>query len=220
MKVYESDVQAEKALISWWGKNKYYVGITFLAVIMISSTYVNIHQYHEKVDNIIATKFYYIVPGLISGDSEIALKQVKDLKEEHPNSVYSALASFIAAKYYIDKQDYLSAKDELSWVLNKPHTNFHDKAKISLARVNIQLENYNDALELLEGIKDFKDEALMIEGDLYVILKEISKAKSTYKKALEYCKGDEVEAICDLITMKYNNINFVKPDKVLTKNKL
>ena len=220
MKVYESDVHAEKAIISWWRKNKYYIGITFLAVIMISSTFVNINQYHEKVDNNIATKFYYIVPGLISGDSEIALKQVKDLKQEHPNSVYSALASFIVAKYYVDKQDYLSAKDELTWVLNNPHPNFHDKAKLSLARVNIQIDNYEDALSLLDSVKDYKEEVLMVTGDLYAVKKEFSKAKNSYKKALEYCKGDDNEEICDLIRMKYNNINFVKPHKALTKKKL
>lgn len=213
MKVYENDIQTEKALISWWKKNRYYVGITVLGVLMISSTFMNVKKYKETNSTQAATIYYYIVPGLLQGNSEIALKQAADLKENYPDSIYSVLSSLHVAKYYINNKDYDNSITQLNWVINHGNTYLRELAKSELARVYVEVNKTDEALKIVKSELKFRTQANMIAGDAYVKLKELKKAKESYKLALDNCDNEYQYDLCEIIKMKYNNLNYVESKK-------
>jgi predicted negative regulator of RcsB-dependent stress response len=213
MKVYENDIQTEKALISWWKKNRYYVGITVLGVLMISSTFMNVKKYKETNSTQAATIYYYIVPGLLQGNSEIALKQAADLKENYPDSIYSVLSSLHVAKYYINNKDYDNSITQLNWVINHGNTYLRELAKSELARVYVEVNKADEALKIVKSELKFRTQANMIAGDAYVKLKELKKAKESYKLALDNCDNEYQYDLCEIIKMKYNNLNYVESKK-------
>jgi predicted negative regulator of RcsB-dependent stress response len=213
MKVYENDIQTEKALISWWKKNRYYVGITVLGVLMISSTFMNVKKYKETNSTQAATIYYYIVPGLLQGNSEIALKQAADLKENYPDSIYSVLSSLHVAKYYINNKDYDNSITQLNWAINHGNTYLRELAKSELARVYVEVNKTDEALKIVKSELKFRTQANMIAGDAYVKLKELKKAKESYKLALDNCDNEYQYDLCEIIKMKYNNLNYVESKK-------
>ncbi len=213
MKVYESDAAAEKELLTWWKRNKYYLAIAILGVIMISSTFINIKQYRENLDIKIATIFYYIVPGLTLKNNEVALKQVADLKLYHPNSVYTTLSSLITAKYYVNKKEYEKALEQYNWVIDHNKNDFRSMAELKIARIYIQLDKADDAIKILQKDHVFKTEKAIILGDSYIKLNDLTKAKAYYEEGIKVCDKKYETNLCDVLEMKYNNINYVSSPK-------
>lgn len=213
MKVYESDAAAEKEILSWWKKNKYYLAIVVLGVIMIASTFMNIKQYRENLNIKIATIFYHIVPGLMLENNEAAIKQVSDLKLYHPNSVYTTLSSLITAKYYVNKKEYEKAIEQYNWVINHNKNDFRSMAELKIARIYIQLDKADEAIKILQKEHIFKAEKTMILGDAYTKLKDLTKAKASYAEGMKVCDKKYETSLCDVLAMKYNNINYVAAAK-------
>ena len=70
-----------------------------------------------------------------------------------------------------------------------------------------------EALKIVKSELKFRTQANMIEGDAYVKLKELKKAKESYKLALDNCDNEYQYDLCEIIKMKYNNLNYVESKK-------
>lgn len=129
--------------------------------------------------------------------------KAKSFVSENPDSHYAALASFQLAKQAVDQGNLDEAAAQLKLAADKAGVNaMASVAKVRLARVQIQLQAYEEALKTLSSVEaqSFKSLVLELQGDVYVAQDNTEQARSAYSEALQLNAGN------NLLKMKLDNL--------------
>nr|WP_136250187.1 tetratricopeptide repeat protein [Ningiella ruwaisensis] len=129
--------------------------------------------------------------------------------EENKDTAYAKLASLIAAQQAVEAEDFEQAKSHLSLAADGS-SEVADVAKLRLAKVQLQLEEYDSAISTLESVNAsaFADQVQELKGDIYYIQGKYEQAQSAYNQALVELPGDQS------IQMKLDNIAYAKTQSV------
>ena len=146
--------------------------------------------YQQSVEKFVETEDYAPLQTFIS---------------ENDASAYTDLAALIVAQQALEKDELSTAKEALSKVA-KGDDAVADIAKIRLAKLHIQAEEYDQAVAQLAQVKAtaFNDQVFELKGDALVAKGDFNGAEAAYSQALVELPGDIN------IQMKLDNIAYVR----------
>lgn len=133
---------------------------------------------------------------------------VNKLDKDYKNEEYTTFANLMIAKVAFSKKDYVIAIKYINNILE------HSKdksmlaiAKLRLSDIYIDQNKLDDALQLLANKQgsDFDVLFYQKQGDVYLLKKDIVKAKDSYNAALQSAGGNQ--ELMSLIKMKIDFIS-------------
>ncbi len=202
---YETEEQQVEALKEWWAENGKAViaGIVLGAGVIGGWTFWKGHQ--EKQAVIASDTFSQTLEAVNGSDSAKALALADELKDDQPDTLYSAYASLAAAQVSIQGGDLDDASKRLGWVAeNAPQDDVRLIAKVRQARV--MGANGDAAAGLASLPSKFPDPFVgLVEearGDLLVLSGDENAAREAYAKA----QASQYVANRDALNMKLNDL--------------
>lgn len=140
-------------------------------------------------------------------DPVATLVQAQKILTHYPQTIYGQMAALMIARDAAVKKDYALAIEKLNWVIAKTKvTPLRQMAKLRVARILITQHQPEKSLQILENVDDNSFVGLIdeVRGDAYFALKNISKAREAYQKALTELPNAEI--IRPMLQMKYDNL--------------
>ncbi|MDB2590115.1 tetratricopeptide repeat protein [Candidatus Thioglobus sp.] len=139
-----------------------------------------------------------------SSDSEAAFEA---LSSSHSDSGYTQQAGLILAKNAVKKQDYESALQHLSTLVNADNDLIAIVANMRIASIQLEMGKFKEAISTLDSKSpgEFNGLYSQLKGDIYVADNQIDKAKEQYKLALSQISRDS--ELQSLISIKLADLN-------------
>ena len=192
MSAYDLEEQERiDALKDWWAKWGIWIysaiGAFFVGVLAVQGW-----RYYEKSQGEQAELLFKSVQktaqeGALAKDGKKLSEAASAIAEKFPNAFYASEAQLMAAKASFDASDFVSAKKHLQWVVDKGpgvHTNV---ARVRLASVLLEEKKFDEALKVLDQVKDegFASMAADLRGDVYASEGRRDEARAAYQMAVE-----------------------------------
>lgn len=208
---YLTDRDQEEALRNWWRENwSWIVGGVVLGLALLAG-----YQYwktHSANQAIAASTLYEDVRDALNrNELDTANRLLGTLAADHKSSPYTQQSRMLLAKQHIDAGEYDAAlallravvkdsdDDEMAWV-----------ARLRMARVLIQQDKHDEALNLLDPRKAgaFGPQVREIRGDAQVAKGNFEAARAEYAAALSDNLADSIgrEADRTLLEMKLRDV--------------
>ena len=188
---FSEDEQIEKAR-EWWDKYKYLL-LTILVLFSIGILSWDYFKNSSLKTSINASNdFEKFTGSYIEGElpSDEMIDEALRIKNQYLSSGYSDLLALYLAKYYVAKEDTISAEKELRWVLNRASDTWFSEekplAEISRIRlIKLLLEDRpQEAIDLAESASIMSAELFELKGDALIKLGDLEGAKINYLEAL------------------------------------
>ncbi len=192
MAAYDLEEQERiDALKDWWDKwgNWVYAGVGAF-VIGVGAT--QAWRYYETSQHADAEVLFKSVEKTAQEVS--ASKDTKKLSEAatamadaFPRTFQATDAKLLAAKAAFDAGDLASAKNHLQWVVDKGRDTYKPIARVRLAAVLLDDKKYDDALKVLDQVKDegFASMVADLRGDIKAAQGRRDEARAAYQTAVE-----------------------------------
>lgn len=201
MEQFATEEQQVEAIKRFWKENG--LAIAIGAVLGLGGLwgwrYYNQDQIDTKEQASIA---YQQAVDALAADASGYTTVVNFIKDA-PNNGYAALAEFQLAKEAVERSDLPEAAKQLSSAAaNTQSSTIRNIANIRLARVQIELEQLDQALATLALVTDeaFSSQVQESKGDVYVRQQLFDKARAAYSAALEK------NATNNVLKMKLDNL--------------
>jgi predicted negative regulator of RcsB-dependent stress response len=178
--------------------------ITMLLIIIISYIASVLWLNKQKKQSLQSAELYSnLIIKLEQNQINDAYNIANKLNQDYKNEEYTSFANLLIAKEAFSKKDYVSAVKYINELIN----NSKDKsmvaiAKLRLADIYIDQNKLDNALKLLADKHDSDFDVLFYQkqGDIYLLKKDIVKAKDLYNAALQSAGGNQ--DLMALIKMK------------------
>ena len=174
-------------LKTWWKE----YGLTIVAGAVLGLGGIagwNAWQSHQERRAEEASGIYAGVVEAAAGDRhEEARSRAAHLIAEFPNIGYATLAAFVASASASAQGEWDEARSRLTWIEeNASRHGYQDLARIRLARVFLDEENPESALEALRRVRPgaFDAVAEELRGDILLARGEASGARSAWRTVL------------------------------------
>ncbi len=190
---YETEEQQVEAIKQFWKENG--TAIILGAVIGFGALFGwNYYQDHKTSQAELASLAYSEILAMTEQpdvDKSEFINKVELLKESHPSSTYSSLASLTLAQKYLNEEKYEESAEQLQWVVDQSNDTFESIAQLRLARVQLQLEKLNEAIATADAIDEqaFKANALLIKAESLIAQGKNDEAKSVLIEARDASNG-------------------------------
>jgi predicted negative regulator of RcsB-dependent stress response len=135
------------------------------------------------------------------------IEQYNALTQNHSNSGYAAQATLIMAKNAVGKKEYKTAIKYLSGLSNSEDVVISSVAKLRVASVFLEIQEFDSALNALNNIpsKAFSAMFSQLSADIYFAKNELETAKEHYQLALS--QAEKNSSIYASIQLKLNDLN-------------
>jgi predicted negative regulator of RcsB-dependent stress response len=185
--IHISEDEQVEALKRWWKENgKAVVAGVVLGIAIVASVVYWRDYKHERAEN--ASTTYNEFSVAVQNNKEELLKAtLQKLQSDFQSTPYAALAALTMAKRSADAGNVAEAETYLSWALkNAAHDSIAHLARIRLARVLIQQNKTDEALALIDAIKEpaFDLEYAELRGDIFHKQGKTDQAREAYTQAL------------------------------------
>ena len=192
MAAYDLEEQERiDALKDWWAKWGIwvYVGIGAFLVGVLS---VQGWRYYQKSQGEQAELLFKSVKqtaqeAAASKESKKLSEAASAIAEKFPSAFYSSEAQLMAAKASFDAGEFATAKKHLQWVVDKGPAVHSGVARIRLASVLLEDKQFEEALKVLDQVKDeaFLSMASDLRGDVLSAQGRRDEARAAYQIAVE-----------------------------------
>lgn len=207
MSTYLTEEQQVELLKAWWKKNGNFAIGTLILAAIISLALHFWSKHHEAKLERGSAHYEQMLNGLVNGDNALTMREASLLKENYSHTPYSALASLIFARNAVYDEKYPEAEAQLTWVMKNGNTkSLRQIARLSLARIDIQLNKPQEALKVLEKVNDDNYMPMIdeVRGDSYLALNKTEQARDAYQKAADLLPNYAIAR--PLLTMKLNDL--------------
>jgi predicted negative regulator of RcsB-dependent stress response len=201
-----SDKEQVQLVKDWWKKNGKLILICLIIFLALNSLYIYYKNYQTKYREQASNAYVALINAETTNKTEEAKLFAKDLMQKYPRSIYASLGGLFLAKNAVTTGKFDDAVKDLTWVSKKAkNASFRQIAKIRAARVLLQQNKYQDALNMLEKIDDpaFNPATLEIKGDILLAMQKKSDAAAAYKTATD--DSATLEKQSPLLTLKNNS---------------
>ncbi|ACV27248.1 YfgM family protein [Kangiella koreensis] len=182
---YETEEQQVEAIKQFWKENG--TSIVLGAVIGFGALFGwNYYQDHKESQSAQASMAYSEVLSLSDAANSTAMVgKVDGLKTEHAASSYASLAVLTYAEQLVNDNKFVEATEQLKWVVDQSNDTFESIAQLRLARVQLQLEQYGEAIATVEAIDEqaYQANALLVKAEALLAQGETEQAKSVLIEA-------------------------------------
>lgn len=199
---YETEEQQVQAIKQFWKDN----GIAIIAGAVIGlGGLLGWNWYNESV---VSSKENASIAFQDSVEKFVESEDVGELNrflEDNSTTGYAPLAAMIIAQEAVLDEKYEEAKQALEKaILGDPV--IADVARLRLANLHLQLQENDQAITVLEGVKSasFSDQVGELKGDALVAKGDFDGARVAYQAALDDAVGNQN------LKMKLDNIAFAK----------
>jgi predicted negative regulator of RcsB-dependent stress response len=134
-----------------------------------------------------AAQFQALTDAATDGNVEDARKIGATLREEHPKSIYAALAALRAAEDAASRNDLATAASELDWARQRvPDGALAALVTLRSARVKLAQGEADAAIKLVDGLpkESYVASAGELRGDALLKLGRADEARRAYEGAL------------------------------------
>jgi len=181
---YLSDEEQVARLKSWWDEN----GRVFVAALVLGIGGVVGWRWYEssRSEEIAAASDLYADYLAAEGDARGALAET--IRTEISDSAYAALVLMREASERAEAEDWEAAEGDLRQALAEaPEPALEDLARIRLARVLVQRDARDEALEVLGAVRGegFRSVVAELKGDILLSRGERAAANEAYRSALD-----------------------------------
>lgn len=220
MNVYLNEYEQWNALKKWWQKYNAIVIVLFSLVLLSCSAY-KYWQWHQESRMQQASNTYErMMLASANHQSQQIMKLANSLVKEFPNSIYADAARLSLAKLAVLAKNYDEVEKQLKLVaFDSQISELSDVAKIRLARLWVSHQRYQEALDVLKGIKGDAYLPLVDElrGDIYTGMNQFDKAVDFYRQALSEVQNYGVGHL--FLEMKSNDLTALSHNQTLKKSK-
>jgi len=132
---------------------------------------------------------------------------LQKMDNDYANTPYQDQGHLFMAKLFMDSVDYENAILQLEFLIeNSTEESLQHIARIRIARIKLQQNLYNEALQILEteSMGSFEAKYEEIKGDIFSKKGEFSEAQAAYLKALDLLLPGEFDY--EYIQMKFKDI--------------
>ncbi len=203
---FQTEEEQIEAIKRWWKEN----GRSIILGLVIGVGGIGGYRYWQssvEEQAMRASVDYEQVINLAEAGKKEFLDKALQMEAEQGGSSYADLTAFVAAKKLVQLKEYDKAKEQLEWIIaNSKQDAFIHIARIRLAKLLLQLNRANEALELVKDVKPEGFDSIYAElkADIYASLKAYTEAKAGYQLALStLSQGDRRRAT---IEMKANSL--------------
>lgn len=206
MERFETEEQQIEAIKRFWKEN----GTFILLGIVLGVG--GLWAWRAYNDNVVTAKesasrgYTSALEQFVESDDVQGLAQFVD---GNSDTGYAPLAALIVAQQAVESSDYETAKSKLT-VASEVKNEIADVAKLRLAKVHLQLGEYNEAISVLDSVtaEAFSDQVNELKGDVLYAQGAFDAARDAYALALNELPNDPN------IKMKLDNIAFAKTQTV------
>lgn len=207
---YETEEQQVEAIKQFWKENG--IAIILGAVIGFGALFGwNYYQDHKVKQGELASMAYSEILSLVdqdlADDTELVSK-VEAIRTDHASSSYASLASLAMAEHYANDKKFAEAAEQLKWVVDQSNDTFESVAQLRLARIQLQLEQYDDAIATAEAIDEqaYRSNALLVKAESLITQGKTEEAKSVLIEARDAGSG----AVSPLLQMRISEYGIDK----------
>jgi len=211
--VYSEEEQVE-VIKEWWQKNGTTVLVTIVGVLALVLGYNWWKSGHEASAQAASYAYEEMLQGMAieeqspSAENRAQLQgQAEKIIAEHGSTGYGQLAYLALAQVAVSEQDYASAAEQLESLLaDKPRREVANIARLRLARLQLELEQPENALKTLETKlpEAWTARVLELRGDAYLQQQNQAQALRSYEDALAQASAED--AIRERIQMKRDDL--------------
>ena len=205
---YLSDREQEEALRRWWSENwRWVVSGVALGLAALGGWQYWQHRTQTRAEAA-AQMYRDVSTALTAGDRSKADTLTQDLDKNYAGSPYVDQAHLLLAQANVSEGKFEQAAGELKTVIDRTDDEvLQHIAQLRLARVQIQLGHYDEALALLDVDKAgaFVAQVHEIRGDALLAKGDTSGAQQAYRLAIDAAK-QAGGANAELLQLKLQNI--------------
>lgn len=185
----ELQTEDSQALLvkAWWAKYGTTVIVAvILAILAVSGyRYWTAQQIHIKAQASALYDEYQM--ALNTKNKEMLLATANSLQTNYKRTPYATAVTLIESARLVQENKLEDATVSLQWVIDQGHTYARPLARLRMAEIKLQQQDYQGALDLLKNPAEKAYQAPYQEmtGDIYFAQGQINKAIEEYTKALE-----------------------------------
>ncbi len=212
MAEYSSDEERFSAILNFF---KDYKSTIFASLIVITVFSISFFSYNtfQKNKNSKAAELYDSWFSMMASETpnlDSAETYFTDLQTKYKTTGYAQLAKMIHASNTAREGDLKNALVDFNELLNTSsglwgNNLINSVAKMNIARIEVSLSNFKNALSVLESFDSESEHYLVYElkGDALAGLQRADLAKAQYSKAIEKAKTESQKS---LLRIKINSI--------------
>ena len=186
MEIYQTEEQQVEAIKSYWQQN----GNTIIAGIALGfAGFIgfNLYQDNQFEQEVAVSDSYQTLIEQSSKDAEAFTANGEEFISENGNNSYVSLTALALAKESATHKDWKQVQKQLTTAIESaPTDGIKAIASLRLARVQVQLEQYSDALATLNSNlpESFTAAIEEIKGDAYLQQGKNDLARNAYQAAI------------------------------------
>ncbi len=188
MAAYDLEEQEKlDALKDWWKENGKVVILSILAGLLAFGAVKGWRAYKQNVGESAAVLYDAVETASKDTDPKKIAVAADVLKAQYPASVYAARAALVSAKASYEAKDADTATTQLKWVAEKSaDAGFRNLARLRLAGVLLDQKKYDEALKLVDEVKDEAQVARVqdLRGDIFAAQAKLPEARAAYRAAI------------------------------------
>ena len=174
-------------LKAWWEDNRWYVLAAIVAAIVVFAGYRGWIWWSARQAEDAAAMFQPVADAIKTNDPKKVAQAADPLIARHSGSYFASEAALVVAKIAFDKGDLGEAQKRLEWVMEHGAETHRGVARLRLAAVLLDEKKYNDALKMLDGMKDeaYAAPAEDLRGDIMLAQGRLDEARAADKAAVD-----------------------------------
>ena len=186
MEVYQTEEQQVEAIKGYWAQN----GNTIIAGIALGfAGFIgfNLYQDNQLEQELAVSDSYQTLIEQSTKDAKAFTENGEKFISENGSNSYVALTALALAKEAATHKDWPQVQKQLTKALETaPTEGIKAIASLRLARVQVQLEQYTEALATLNGNlpESFTAAIEEIKGDAYLQQGKVDLARNAYQAAI------------------------------------
>ena len=192
MAAYDLEEQERiDALKDWWAKWGTWIYVV-IGAFLVGILAVQGWRYYQRSQGEQAEVLFKSVQktaqeGAAAKESKKLSEAASAIAEKFPNAFYASEAQLMAAKAAFDANDFATTKKHLLWVTEKGPAVHSNVARIRLASVMLEEKQFDEALKVLDQVKDeaYSSMAADLRGDVLVSQGRRDEARAAYQIAVE-----------------------------------
>lgn len=186
MEIYQTEEQQVEAIKGYWEEN----GNMIIAGIVLGFVgFIGFNYYKDSklADELAISNSYQELIEKSATDKEAFSKNAKEFITENSTTSYASLTALALAKEAASKKDWATAETQLILAIDSaPTEGIKGIASLRLARIQVQLEEYEKAFTTLDKPlpESFTASIEEIKGDTYLLQGKKELARNAYQVAI------------------------------------
>ncbi len=189
MPAYDLEEQEQlSAIKAWWERYGKFISNVALVLAIAALAWFGWQRYQRSQAEAATGLYTEAFRAAQAGDATKLQQTASQLTKDYPKTLQASLATLLAAKSDIDKNDAKNARIKLEWITeHSADALVKDMARLRLASLMLDGKEYDAALKQVDSAAspEFAARFAELRGDVLLEQGKPEDARSAYKQAAE-----------------------------------